>query len=169
MSSPLPSLDPLTPADFPLLADLADRIWRAHYGAMIPMAQIEFMLAGRTTPERLSTYLGSDRRWMHLLRLDGQPAGYCSHALTDTPGEMKLEQLYLLPELHGRGLGGLMMDLVEGHARSLGCTTLMLQVNKRNEGSLAVYRKRGFEVREAAVFDLGNGFVMDDYVMVKAV
>ncbi len=162
------TLDPLTPADFPMVADLADRIWRAHYAAIVPLAQIDYMLAGRYTPERLATYLAADRRWMHVLRVEGEPVGYCSHALTDTPGELKLEQLYLLPGLHGQGLGGRMLDLVEAHGRALGCTSLMLQVNKGNTGSIAVYRKRGFEVREAAVFDIGNGFVMDDYVMAKA-
>lgn len=162
------NLDPLQPSDFPLVAQLADRIWRSHYAAIIPMAQIDYMLTGRYTPERLSTYLASECRWMHLLRRDGEPVGYCSHALTDQPGEMKLEQLYLLPELHGQGLGGLMLNHVETAAKARGCTTLLLTVNKRNEGSIAVYRKRGFTVREEAVFDIGNGFVMDDYVMAKA-
>lgn len=162
------TLTPLTEADFSVVAELAERIWRTHYVAMVPVAQIEFMLAGRYTAERLRTYLGSDQRWMHVLRVEGESVGYCSHTLTDTPGELKLEQLYLLSGLHGQGLGGRMLDLVEAHGRTLGCTSLMLQVNKGNSGSIAVYRKRGFEVREAAVFDIGNGFVMDDYVMAKA-
>ena len=161
------SLDPLQPSDFPLVAQLADRIWRSHYASMVPMAQIDYMLAGRYTSERLNTYLGSDQRWMHLLRKEEEAVGYCSHALTERPGEMKLEQLYLLPGLHCQGLGGRMLDLVEAHARELGCRTLMLQVNKGNTGSIAVYRKRGFTVREEAVFDIGNGFVIDDYVMEK--
>ncbi|HJV89711.1 MAG TPA: GNAT family N-acetyltransferase [Holophagaceae bacterium] len=162
------TLDPLTASDFPLVAQLADRIWRSHYATIVPLAQIDYMLAGRYTPERLATYLDSGQRWMHVLRTGNEAVGYCSHALAEQPGEMKLEQLYLLPGLHGRGLGGYMLDRVEAHARSLGCTSLMLQVNKGNTSSIAVYRKRGFNVREAAVFDIGNGFVMDDYVMAKA-
>jgi len=161
-------LTPLAETDFQIVGELADRIWRAHYVSIVPLAQIEYMLSGRYTPERLSTYLNSNRRWMHVLRLEGEPVGYCSHALSGTPGEMKLEQLYLLPGLHGKGLGGRMLDLVEAHARALDCTVLMLQVNKGNTGSIAVYRKRGFTVREEAVFEIGHGFVMDDYVMAKA-
>jgi ribosomal protein S18 acetylase RimI-like enzyme len=56
---------------------------------------------------------------------------------------------------------------VEDRARALGCRTLMLTVNKLNTDSVAVYRKAGFTVREEAVFDIGNGYVMDDYVMEK--
>jgi ribosomal protein S18 acetylase RimI-like enzyme len=43
----------------------------------------------------------------------------------------------------------------------------MLQVNKRNVDAIAFYRKAGFTVREESIFDIGNGFVMDDYVMEK--
>ena len=46
-------LDPLSEADFGTVADLADRIWRSHYIAMISMAQIDYMLDGRYAPERV--------------------------------------------------------------------------------------------------------------------
>ncbi|HJU83073.1 MAG TPA: GNAT family N-acetyltransferase [Holophagaceae bacterium] len=161
-------LDPLTEADFALLAGLAERIWRAHYIPLIGEAQVVYMLAGRYTPEKLRAYLGDPDRGLELLRVDGEAVGYCSYALTDTPGEMKLEQLYLLPERHGQGLGGLMLRHVEAEARRRGCRTLMLTVNKGNTGSIAVYRASGFTVRAEAVFDIGQGFVMDDYVMSKA-
>jgi ribosomal protein S18 acetylase RimI-like enzyme len=88
-------------------------------------------------------------------------------ALTDGPGEMELEQLYLLPELHCQGLGRLMLHHVEGQARAHGRSTLVLQTNKRNTSAIAFYRKAGSTVREEAVFDIGYRFVMDDYVMEK--
>ena len=160
-------LVPLTEADFEPLAQLAEEIWRAHYGPLIGLPQVEYMLKGRYTPERLRTYLNAPDRWLRLLRLDGETLGYCSYALTATPGELKLEQLYLLEAFKGRGLGGLMLRHVEAEARARGCGTLMLTVNKGNAGSIAVYQKSGFTVREEAVFDIGNGFVMDDYVMEK--
>ena len=176
----------LTANDFETLARLAEVIWRAHYTKIIGSAQIDYMLAGRYTPEKLRLYLNADDRWLMLLRIDSptgsRAVGYCSYALTDDPGEMKppeikppeiksgemkLEQLYLLPELHGQGLGKLMLRHVEEQARARGCRTLMLQTNKRNDIAIAFYRKAGFTVREEAVFDIGGGFVMDDYVMEK--
>jgi len=165
-------LDALTEADFEILARLGETIWREHYTKIISSAQIDYMLGERYTPERLRLYLNADDRWLMLLRADipnrCRAIGYCSYALTDDPGEMKLEQLYLLPELHGRGLGRLMLDHVEQQASARGRSTLMLQTNKRNDIAIAFYRKAGFIVREEAVFDVGGGFVMDDYVMEKA-
>lgn len=160
-------LDAMTAADFGTVARLGEVIWRAHYTKIIGSAQIGYMLADRYTPEKLGIYLNADDRWLMLLRIDGRAVGYCSYALTDDPGEMKLEQLYLLPELQGKGLGRLMLRHVEEQARARGRSMLMLQTNKRNAGAIAFYRKAGFTVREEAVFDIGNGFVMDDYVMEK--
>ena len=159
-------LDPLSEHDFDTVATLADTIWRAHYASMISMAQIDYMLDGRYVPERMRQYLDSDQRWMWVLRVDGEPAGYCSCSLADDDA-MKLEQLYLLSTHKGRGLGGAMLRHVEAQARALRRPRLYLTVNKGNTDSIAIYRRSGFVVREEAVFDIGNGYVMDDYVMEK--
>ena len=162
------TLTAITPADFRAIARLADTIWRSHYITMISAAQIDYMLAGRHTSEKLCRYIESTKCWMQLLKVAGVPAGYCSYALTGIRGEMKLQELYLLPEHRGTGLGKLMLRHVETEARSRGCTVLTLTVNKGNANSIAVYRKAGFTIREEAVFDIGNGFVMDDFVMTKS-
>jgi GNAT superfamily N-acetyltransferase len=160
-------LVPLSPAGFATLERIARKIWNEHYTKIISQAQIDYMLSGRYTAENLMRYVGSEERWCHLLQLGSETVGYCSHALTDRPGELKLEQLYVLPSHHGKGLGGFMLRFVEARARELGRPLLMLTVNKQNSGSIAVYRHAGFAVREEKVFDIGNGYVMDDYVMEK--
>jgi len=159
--------DAVGEADFRTVARLGEEIWREYYPRMISLAQIDYMLAGRFAPERLRQYLGAPDRGLFLVRIDGEPAGYFSFALTADPGEMKLEQLYLLARHRGQGVGERMLHAVEAQARDRGCRVLSLTVNKGNAGAIAVYRKAGFTVREEAVFDIGNGFVMDDYVMQK--
>jgi ribosomal protein S18 acetylase RimI-like enzyme len=160
-------LVPLDAAGFATLERIARQIWNEHYITIISQAQIDYMLAGRYTAENLSRYVNSNERWCYLLEHEGERVGYCSYSLTDQPGELKLEQLYVLPAHHGKGLGGFMLRHVEARASELGCNRIMLTVNKHNTGSLAVYRHSGFTVREEAVFDIGNGYVMDDYVMEK--
>jgi ribosomal protein S18 acetylase RimI-like enzyme len=80
---------------------------------------------------------------------------------------MKLGQLYVLESHRGMGLGRFMLGHVESRARELGCRSLWLQVNKRNTGSITFYKAMGFAVSREAVFGIGGGFVMDDYVMTK--
>ncbi|MDP2762389.1 MAG: GNAT family N-acetyltransferase [Sideroxyarcus sp.] len=156
-------------ADFEAVASLGATIWRLHYSTIVSMAQIDYMLAERYSPANLHKYLGSDGRWFELLRLGEVAVGYCSYSLTANPGEMKLEQIYLVEGYRGKGLGGFMLRHVEAEARKKNIRLLMLQVNKRNECPIAIYRRAGFRVREEAVFDIGNGYFMDDYVMEKTI
>ncbi len=161
----------LTEADFEAVARLAHAIWNAHYITIISQEQIDYMLSGRFTAAKLRSYLGARDRWFDVLEVDHALVGYCSYARIDeraaSSAEMKLEQLYLLPDLHGRGLGALMLEHVETRTRELGCRSLLLTVNKHNAKAIRVYRRAGYEIREEVVMDIGGGFVMDDFVMVK--
>lgn len=169
------TLAPVTEPEFPVLRELADTIWRQHYAGIISAAQIDYMLAGRFSDEALREHVRAADRWLELLRVSGTPVGYCGYELASIDGEeraaadMKLGQLYVLESHRGMGLGRFMLGHIEGRARELGRRLLWLQVNKRNTGAIGFYRAAGFEVIRDAVFEIGGGFVMDDYVMAKGV
>ena len=44
---------------------------------------------------------------------------------------------------------------------------MYLTVNKYNEHAIDVYKHYGFKIVDSVVTDIGNGFVMDDYIMYK--
>jgi GNAT superfamily N-acetyltransferase len=160
-------LEPLIEADFVSLTELATTIWRTHYSKIISLSQIDYMLKDRYTLGKLSQYLNSAVRWLDLLRVGNQLVGYCSYSLTSNSGEMKLEQLYLLDSFRGKGLGGLMIRHVESIARMKHIRSIILQVNKQNSNSISIYLNAGYKVSEEAIFDIGAGYFMDDYVMQK--
>lgn len=163
-------LTPVTEAEFADLRDLAGTIWREHYASIITPAQIEYMLAGRFNDEALRACCASPGKWLELLRVAGTLVGYCGYELApDDPAALKLGQLYVLRSHRGHGLGRLMLTHVEARARELGRTRLLLQVNKRNAGAIGFYAAAGFTLRCGAVFDIGGGYVMDDYVLEKTV
>ena len=56
-------------------------------------------------------------------------------------------------------------ERIQTFARERAATVLCLQVNRGNRDAIAAYQRYGFVIREARVFDIGGGFVMDDYVM----
>jgi len=80
---------------------------------------------------------------------------------------MKLYKLYLLPEMHGRGLGSRLLQHVEREVWAGAGRRLILSVNKRNTKAITAYKRNGFAIVESVVTDIGGGFVMDDYVMAK--
>jgi diamine N-acetyltransferase len=160
------ALTPVIESDFQELRRLADRIWRQHYTGMISTAQIDHMLGSRFSDDALQTYLQTATNWLELLRVAGSAVGYCGYAVAaEEPQSLKLGQLYLLDSHRGTGLGRFMLSHIEKRAENLGLDTVVLQVNKRNESALGFYKSAGFTIRHAAIFEIGGGFVMDDYVM----
>ena len=155
--------------DVETLCALAREIWRAHYPPIIGADQTEYMLAQRYSPEVIREELErEDVGWAVLTAADGDIIAYASWLPDEAPGEIRLDKLYVHPAHQRQGCGGALIAHVAERARATGAARLKLAVNKRNERAIAAYRKHGFEVREAVVKDIGGGFVMDDYVMEKA-
>lgn len=165
-------LRPLTVADFTPVLTLAHRVWRATYAGFIPQAQIDHMLAVRYSPDGLGTYLSHTgqplERWFDLACLDskqGEIAGFCACEIYQ--GEYKLDKLYVASEHQRHGIGARLIAAAGERGRALGHEHMILAVNKKNAQAIAAYTKHGFSIREAVCVDIGQGFVMDDYIMQK--
>ena len=102
-----------TEENLPAISDLAGVIWRACYPGIITRAQIDYMLARMYSLDTLRDEIRSQGIRYDILLVDGKPAGFASYGPAAGPGVMKLHKLYLLPELHGRGLGRLLLQHVE--------------------------------------------------------
>ena len=165
---PGPVITPLGAADVPELIALAREIWRRHYVEIISSAQIEYMLAQRYETAVVNAELGRDDLWWDQLRIAGRMRGFASYFVAG-PGEMKIDKLYVHPDHQRRGYGGMLLARALDTARRCGCTTMVLAVNKHNRNAIAAYRTHGFRIERAVVKDIGGGFVMDDYVMVRNV
>jgi RimJ/RimL family protein N-acetyltransferase len=61
------------------------------------------------------------------------------------------------------------MSFLENKRVEIACKSIDLTVNKYNTNSIKAYEKMGFEKIDSVVMDIGNGYVMDDYVMKKEV
>ena len=160
---------PLRVEDIDALVALTRDTWQRHYTTIISQAQIDYMLAQRYAPDFIRAQLARDDLWWDALHVDGVLTGFAQSERGERPGDMKLDKLYLRYDARGQGLGGTLVRHVEQRARTLGCDRLYLQVNKNTTSAIGAYRKHGFEIVESATFDIGNGFVMDDYIMARPV
>ena len=160
------NLRPATADDIPLLRTLAQRIWRECYPGIITAEQIEFMLGWMYSAEQLASEFAECVPW-ELVEESGEPIGFLSYKL-EADGRVKLNKLYLLPELHGQGLGQAMLARALAHAAARGAHELRLRVNKHNTRALRSYDRAGFQIVESLTADIGGGFVMDDYILARA-
>ena len=152
------------PGDFVQIAGLAEIIWREHYTPIIGKAQVDYMLEHFQSREAIARQVAD--AITYFLILEGtSPRGYL--AIQKRGQELFLSKIYLLREYRGLGMGKAAMDFIAEKAREFGCDRIVLTVNKNNDRSIEAYSKMGFENKGALVTDIGGGFVMDDYRMVR--
>ncbi len=162
MSSNL-SITKATSTDCKTISQLAEIIWKKHYPDIISMEQIEYMLQLMYSEEALKKQMSEGQQFF-LLNANETPVGYIS--FTDRGnGEYFLHKFYLDHEKQGKGLGTYffheMIGLL-GNPKSI-----RLTVNRQNFKSINFYFKNGFIIEKVADFDIGNGFVMNDFVMLR--
>jgi len=154
--------------DIETIRELAHRIWHTCYPGMISYKQIEFMLDLMYSPQKLALDLHHGVRYEIAMHA-GKPVGYLGHELLAGGVVLHLHKIYLAPELHGQGHGQAMLAYVFQQATHIGATTVELRVNKLNARAVTAYERAGFVVAESLVQQIGQGFVMDDFVMRKTV
>jgi GNAT superfamily N-acetyltransferase len=162
-------ISPVRDADVEPLCRLAREIWVQHYPGIITVKQIEYMLAQRYSPAVVRAQLNEPGIWWNKLRVNATLAGFSCCELGDEPGSMKLDKLYVHQIYRGKGFGTALIRHAERLAAGNGCRRLYLQVNRGNHGSIAMYRRAGFDVEREVKVEIGNGFVMDDFVLAKRI
>ena len=94
--------------------------------------------------------------------------GYAGVAPTETESLYKLEKLYVVPDNHRKGIGNILLEAVEQFTAKKGGNALTLQVNRSN-AAVGFYKKMGFIIDKEADVEIGNGYYMNDYFMVKKI
>lgn len=146
--------------DVPVLAALASEIWHQHFTPIIGLEQVEYMLDWFQDEEAMTRQLEEGMIY-HMAYAGDEPIGYC--ACKYDGDRLFLSKLYVKIDFRGKGVGRKLFDKVCSFGE--GKRAVYLTVNKHNDDTIAIYKKMGFSVIDAVVSDIGNGFVMDDYIM----
>ncbi len=148
----------------PIIIELTKKIWPVAYGTILSKAQLDFMIQkfyNETALQELMQkghvfYLAQDEKENYV--------GFVSYEINSVPDKTKIHKIYVLPETQGTGLGRQFFELVKEQAKENNQKAIFLNVNKYNN-ALHFYTKLGFSIVNDEVIDIGEGYVMDDYVM----
>ena len=155
----------LGPVDLPEIARLARVIWHRHYPGIISVAQIDYMLGRMYSLEVIEHEMTAEAVRYFAAGEVGSVVGFASVGPLPERGKFKLHKLYVHPDHHRQGYGRALMDAVTQHVSSQQGLSLSLCVNKRNVVALRAYERYGFAKRSEVCVAIGEGYVMDDFVL----
>lgn len=155
-----------TTQDFQVIEKLADTIWREYYIPIVGKPQIDYMLNKFQSVKAMETQTANGYEYYTVFH-EELPVGYMS--IKPETEHLFLSKIYILSTYRGKGIGKRMMQFVLEKAKKYHLNKIRLTVNKYNTNSIKAYEKMGFKNVGDIVIDIGNGFVMDDFVMVKVI
>lgn len=151
--------------DIELIQDIAARVWPQTYGTIISLEQINYMLDMMYSKESLRRQMVENNCEFLIVETTEYSFGFASFSPLNKE-VFRLNKLYVDVAAQGLGLGLMLLKEVEKRSKEKGGETLELNVNKFNRAK-TFYEKNGFTIYREEILDIGNGFVMDDFVMRK--
>lgn len=141
---------------------VADEIWHEHFVPIIGEEQVDYMLEKFLSPEALVEQINSGYQY-YLFSFEYTFAGFAG--VHKENGSLFLSKLYVHKDFRGKGIASYMFKQFVEMCKKHDLDKIWLTCNRNNTNTLNVYKHWGFKkVREEAA-DIGNGFVMDDYIL----
>jgi diamine N-acetyltransferase len=160
------TIKPAFANDFELIRAIAYASWPVAYSEILSEEQLNWMLEKFYSNDRLQQNLDSNHQFF--LAFENEiPVGFVGieHHF-EAEKTTRLHKLYLLPKCQGKGFGKNLIDFVSKIALEHQNYCISLNVNKYNK-AVDFYKNQGFEIVCDQVIEIGNGFVMDDFRMIK--
>lgn len=145
-----------------IAAALADEIWHEHFTPIIGSAQVEYMLKKFQSYDAMRCQIDSEGYTYYLFKKDGEYVGYSGVAVHGD--RLFLSKLYVRAENRGQKISSAAIAHYKALCREKNLRAIYLTVNKYNF-AYDVYKSLGFKTIDSVVTDIGEGFVMDDYIM----
>jgi len=156
-----------TDSQFTAVRAIAFEVWPKTYGTILTATQLEYMLDMMYSVAALREQSTLKQHHFVLIYVNDEAVGFASYEHNaNESGKTKIHKIYILSSQQGKGTGKALVGYIEQQALAFGDKALFLNVNKNNS-AIQFYHKIGFEIAKEEVIDIGNGFVMDDYVMEK--
>ena len=155
--------------DIKTIQNIAHETWPLTYGAILSKEQLDYMLDVFYSETRLSNQI-QNKEELYFIAYEGTKAvafmgiehNYKNQAVT------QIHKIYISAETQAKGIGRTLIDYAEKLAKENNSTALSLNVNRFNK-ALHFYYKVGFKIIAEENKDIGNGFLMEDYVMEKPI
>ena len=152
------------------ITELAELIWKKYYIEIITMDQIEYMMNKFYSNDSLKTQILNGQIF-YFVKFESEVLGFLSLS-KDHNGIYFIHKFYLLPDQHRKSVGTAVMQEIENEIKvtqEVNNYKIKLTVNRQNFKAINFYFKNGFTIESVEDFDIGESYLMNDFVMVKNV
>ncbi len=157
-----------TDLNFTNIRAIAKEVWPIAYGAILSEQQLEYMMVMMYSVSSLQEQQSNGHHFILAVE-DEAPVGFAAYEFNYDGGtKTKIHKIYILSNQQGKGTGRILIDYITEEARKNNQEAIILNVNKNNVAQ-HFYKKLGFAIVEDVVIDIGNGYVMDDFIMEKPI
>ncbi|MBV8326304.1 GNAT family N-acetyltransferase [Chryseobacterium sp.] len=155
-----------TDKDIPLIQELARRSWKNAYADILSDEQMEYMLSEMYSEKEITGHLQNSNYHYYLIQDENNSSfeGFIGYEHNYENRTTKLHRIYLVPESKGKGFGKEALVFLNRKVSENNNDRIILNVNKYNSAR-SFYESQGYTVYGEGIFDIGNGFVMDDFLM----
>lgn len=154
-------------SDIKTIQNIVYITWPITYGEILSEEQLKYMLDLFYSEEALTDQFDKKEQLFYLITEEKSTLGFIGieHNYQDE-NITKIHKIYILPETQGKGIGKLAIEAIAKLAFENNSTSVLLNVNRFNK-ALNFYKKIGFKVVDEVNIEIGNGYLMEDYVMEK--
>ncbi|MFN4234444.1 MAG: GNAT family N-acetyltransferase [Bacteroidia bacterium] len=149
------------------IAQLANEIWNEYYPPIIGQQQVNYMLSKLYNTDAIQEQM-SNGQIFYLISVNDNNIGFFSYSLKND-GSGFLHKFYLLKSYRGKNYASITLNFLELVFKNMNIKEYRLTVNRQNAQAINFYFKSGFKIEQVADFDIGNGFFMNDFVMIKKI
>lgn len=158
------SINIATETDIDKIRELAKTSWNSAYAKIISQEQIDYMLGEMYSRAEILAQMKNPNYHYFLINFNEISAGFIGFENHYEPETTKLHRIYLLDEFKGKGLGKYALSFLKEKVRKIDDHRIILNVNKENSAK-KMYESQGFSIYDEIILDIGNGYIMDDYLM----
>jgi GNAT superfamily N-acetyltransferase len=162
-------IKPATADDWKIIQSIAHATWPVTYGGLLAQGQLAYMLELIYEEVSIRRQMSRGQEFFIGYHVN-EPAGFASvERQYKEATTLMIHKLYVLPSLQGKGVGKAFLDYLTALAMQTSHDRLMLKVFVRNQNAIRFYLHQGFHFIGNEVTMLGEGYEIEDCIMVKEV
>lgn len=153
--------------DILTIQQIAYTTWYPTFEDILSQEQIQYMLEMMYSTGSLTEQIEIKKHNFYLAEENNIALGFISVEFNYQEKSIaKIHKIYILPSAQGKGVGKLLMQKAEEIAREQKLKKLSLNVNRFNK-ALNFYENLGYQTVKSEDIDIGNGYLMEDFVLEK--